>query len=293
MTPSTADAGVERSLADPLGRDASRWDASLALRFERVGNRSVLTERMHRGPLVVQKALYPEGPDVCQCVIVHPPAGIVGGDQLLVSASIGPGAHAQLTTPGAARWYRSAGLPAQQMFRAQIGDGGWLEYLPQGTIVHEGAIASSTMHIALDGASGFVAAEVVALGRRAAGEQFRCGEWRQRIDIVRDGAPIWSERAVVAGGGALLKSAVGLNGSSVFGTFIAVGGHPPDKSIPQLRALSPTEGQGSVTRLPVAIVARYLGDSMEAAHAYFAAVWGVLRPSLCQRIAVHPRIWST
>jgi hypothetical protein len=51
-----------------------RWHASLALRYERRGDRTVLAHRAHVGPLVVQKALYQEGPAVCHTIVVHPPA---------------------------------------------------------------------------------------------------------------------------------------------------------------------------------------------------------------------------
>ena len=293
MTCVAADAGIGHWHAHTAHPDAAHWDASLALRFERVGPRSVLAQREHRGPLVVQKALYPEGPGVCQCVIVHPPAGIVGGDRMLLRVTVGAGAHAQLTTPGAARWYRSAGLQAEQTFGARVEEGGSLEWLPQGTIVHEGAIARSTTQIELVGDAGFVGAEIVALGRRAAGERFLRGEWRQRFEIVRDGAPIWSERAVVRGDGALLTSAVGLNGAPVFGTFVAVKSGLSDALMPALRALAPTQGAGSVTRLPDAIVARDVGASMEAAGAYFIDMWSMVRSRLCGLAAVRPRIWST
>ena len=70
-----------------------------------------MTHREHRGPLVVQKALHPEGPGVCQCVIVHPPAGIAGGDRLRLEVALGRDSFVHLTTPGAAKWYRSAGVP--------------------------------------------------------------------------------------------------------------------------------------------------------------------------------------
>ena len=42
------------------------WLASLHLRFAREGERSLLRENRHVGPLRVQRALYPEGPEVCQ-----------------------------------------------------------------------------------------------------------------------------------------------------------------------------------------------------------------------------------
>jgi len=58
------------------------WEAHLELRFEREASRAVLAARRHIGPLRVQEALYPEGPGVCQVIVVHPPGGIVGGAEI-------------------------------------------------------------------------------------------------------------------------------------------------------------------------------------------------------------------
>ena len=98
---------------------------------------------------------------------------------------------------------------------------------------------------------------------------------------------------MLKGDGALLASAVGLNGAPVFGTFVAVMPGSSDTMMPALRDLSAVQGQGSVTRLPDIIVARYVGDSMEAAGAYFMDAWSIVRPLLTGLVAVRPRIFST
>jgi len=102
----------------------------------------VLAARRHSGPLRVQKALYPEGPGVCQVVVVHPPGGIVGGDSLTIEVAAGRRAHAQLTTPGAAKWYRSAGAVARSDTMLQVAAGALVEWLPQETMLFDGARAS-------------------------------------------------------------------------------------------------------------------------------------------------------
>ncbi len=120
------------------------WHGRLSLSYARVGDRTLLARRTHRGPLVVQSSLYPEGERVCQNIIVHPPAGIVGGDTLRLDIDVGEGARAQITTPGAAKWYRSSGAAARQDVASRVQAGSTLEWLPQETIVFDGAIAGAS-----------------------------------------------------------------------------------------------------------------------------------------------------
>ncbi|KPA93832.1 urease accessory protein UreD, partial [Pseudomonas asplenii] len=85
------------------------WHAELELGYARFGDTTRPVRRRHLGPLRVQKHLYAEGPEVCQHIIVHPPGGIAGGDRLDISAHVERDAWAQLTSPGAAKWYRASG----------------------------------------------------------------------------------------------------------------------------------------------------------------------------------------
>jgi urease accessory protein len=269
------------------------WHGELALVYERSGNRSVLTRRAHRGPLVVQKALYPEGDAVCQSIIVHPPAGVAGGDRLALDVAVGADAWAQLTTPGAAKWYRSSGPVAQQRLAFSVGAGATLEWLPQETIVFDGAVARLETRVDLHPDARFTGWEITCLGRRLAGEAFRHGGIRQEVVIMRDGRRQWTERALVAGGSALLQSPVGLNGEPVFGTFFAAAPRVSDALVLACREVICENGDTGITRLPGLLLARYRGAAPESARDYFAALWACTRPILAGRQAVSPRIWNT
>jgi urease accessory protein len=287
------DAGRPLSQSTVVPSEGTGWRARLALGFTYDHGRSRLTRREHEGPLVVQRPLYPEGDGVCQCIVVHPPGGIAGGDRLALTVDVAQRAHAQLTTPGAAKWYRSGGNLATQQLVFRVAEGAMLEWLPQGTIVFDGAQAASTLRIELERDAGYFGWEVVCLGRTASAERFRQGEWRQCVDILRDNALVWSERMLLHGDGPLLFSRAGLNGAPVFGTFVAMTANFDDSLLAACRELAPARGEGAVTRLPGALVARYRGDASEAAHDYFATLWTTLRPHVAGRAAVRPRIWGT
>ena len=89
------------------------WNATLALDYTRQADKTVARFH-HNGPLRILRSLYPEGESICHNVIVHPPGGLVGGDTLDLGFTVGPGAHGLVTTPGATRFYRSAGELALQ-----------------------------------------------------------------------------------------------------------------------------------------------------------------------------------
>jgi hypothetical protein len=87
-----------------------------------------------------------------------------------------------------------------------------LEWLPQASILFDGIDARSDVRVRLARDSVYIAFDIVCLGRTASNERFDNGAWRQRVDVDRADALNWSERAVLRGGDALLRSSAGLNG---------------------------------------------------------------------------------
>jgi len=267
-------------LAEPI---AASWTASLALGFESRQGRTVLGSRRAEGPLAIQKPLYPEGGDLCHAIVVHPPGGIAGGDELTLSVRAARESAALLTTPGAGKWYRSAGAWAKQKLSFDVE--GSLEWLPRETIVYDGALADLDCEIRLASGARYIGWEIVCLGRTGSGERFTRGKVRLRAALFRDDRLLWLERGTIDGGGRILASPAGLAGSTVFGTLIAT--LEATELLSACRTIAPT------TQLPGLIVSRYLGDSTQEAFERFNSLWKLLRPSVMQREAVLPRIWST
>ncbi len=269
------------------------WKAELSLVYRRIGDRTVLAERRHEGPLVVQKPLYPEGGAVCHTVLVHAPGGIAGGDVLGLALALEQGAHVLVTTPSATKWYKANGRVARQAGRFRVADGAVLEWLPLETIVFNEADAAIAARVDLDAGAVYAGWEITCLGRRASGEVFRVGVLRQQLEIYRDGRLIWNDRIAMGGGERLLSSTVGLGGRHVTGAMAVAGIGPlPADLLETCRTIAPMDGEGRITALPDIVSARYLGGGAEQAKNYFEAVRGVLRPWYAGCRAQRPRLWD-
>jgi urease accessory protein len=279
-----------RDHPDPHPTSHAAWHASLHLRFVVDSGTTRLAGRNHSGPLRVQKALYPEGPGVCHAIVVHPPGGVAGGDQLAIAVDAGAGSHAFLTTPGAAKWYRSSGATARQTVRIEAGEGSAVEWLPQETIVFDQARVEMVHEVDLAAGASYIGSEILCFGRTASGERFERGSLRQHTSIRRGGRLLWWEQGVLAGGGPAMDSALGLAGSSVCATLVGVGRPAPVSLLAALRSGDPAL---AVSQVKSVFVARYLCDDSETARHAITRVWQALRPHLLGRSAAVPRIWAT
>ncbi len=270
------------------------WRARLDLGFECRAGRSVLARRRHSGPLCVQRPFYPEGKDICHVYVLHPPGGVVGGDELEIDVAVDDTAAVLLTTPAAGKFYRSDSVVARQTQHFRVAAQAALEWLPQETIVFDGASLAVSSRVALEGAACFIGWEILCLGRPGAGEVFKHGSVRQCWEIWRDDRPLFIERALYEQGGAPLVAPWGLAGQPVSGTLVCVGNAAGlTERVREATAQMNIEGLFSATQLAEVLMCRYLGRHVEEARRCFIAAWEILRPTVLQRPACAPRIWAT
>ena len=268
------------------------WRASLSLGFADDGGTTRLVERRHSGPLRVQKPLYPEGGAVCHAIVVHPPGGVVGGDQLELSATVGEGARAFLTTPGAAKWYKANGKISRQRVRLHAAAGASLEWLPQETIFFDDAHVELEQDITLAAGASYIGCDILCMGRSASGERFRSGRVVQRTRIRQGARLLWWEQGALTPHG--MASPLGMDGRTVCATLLVAGAPLPAAVLAQLRSDAAAAGAGfGATQMKGLLVVRHLGDDSEAAREIMLAAWRTVRPHLLGRAPFDPRSWRT
>lgn len=270
--------------------DPAAWQATLRLRFAHDAGASRLLERLHSGPLRVQKPLYPEGPGICHAILIHPPGGVVGGDRLSVDIAAGPASHAFLTSPGAAKWYRANGKLSMQEVRIDAGAGASVEWMPQEAIFFNDARVQLVHQVELAADANYIGCDILCFGRRASGERFERGAITQRSQIRRGGKLLWWEQGALRGASPAMDSVFGLDGASVCATLIGVGKPVPAALLTAMRALDPAL---ALTQVKSVFVARLLCADSERARRVMTGVWQQLRPHLLGCAAPIPRIWQT
>ncbi len=284
------------------GVASSGWEAKLELGFEpprhrptgeslSVGDtRSRLVRRRHQGPLTVQRPFYPEG-GTCHVYVLHPPGGIVGGDTLSIDVDVGAGAEGLVTTPGAGKFYRSAGTRASQTQTLHVGAGGAFEWFPLENIFFPGALVDLRTEVVLEADARFALWEISCFGRPVANEQFDFGNVTTRLSMRRGDTPILIERQRIDSGTFEVCSL--MHGYCVNGTFVITNANEDALSSARDAAEVGAHGHVGLTLLDDVLVARYLGNSTEMARRLFTRIWTNVRPLTFGRVACLPRIWAT
>lgn len=293
------------SLAFTSSKNA--WLASLMLEFSFTASGSQLTKTTRKGPLSVQKAFYPEGRNCAHIYLLHPPAGIVSGDELTIEINVNEQAHCLVTTPGANRFYRaredlSIGDSKQvQVCKVILADQAICENFPLETIVYEGADGFNTVDIQLTKSSSYLGWDITCLGLPRSNQPFNDGHYSQLNRVYCDDKLIYHDRIAIKPTNPLKTHIAGLNNHSVFATFIAYSGDklkPSEQTllIEELRVLiedKQAQEKISITQIRQLLIIRYLGQHAEECKALFIALWQIIRPVYLNKKGIVPRIWHT
>lgn len=284
------------------GRQSSDWLAHLTLKFafQAAQQRTILYHRQHVGPVRVQKMLWPEKTGIGHVYIVHPPAGIAGGDQLYFDLQIEADAHALVTTPGAGKWYRSHQKKAVQKIDIQVKDHAVFEWLPQESMLFNGANVITETQIQLAEHACFIGWDMLVLGRQARGERFEQGQYYSDFKLYQAQQLLVADRLYFQGNDRWLSSCLGMHQHQVMGSFWAVAPvqyrdqNLLNEQLERIRAL--------MTRMKVAVqltilghvlCARFVGDDVRSCHDAFAAIRAQLRRYWFDLDEEFPRIWRT
>jgi urease accessory protein len=257
----------------------------------------VLIENRHAGPLVVQKAIYPEGEQICHVVIVHPPGGMAGGDELTLEIDLAENSSAVISTPGAAKWYKAPRRTCRQKTTIRLEKGSTLDWLPQENIFYNATRAESVFTLQIESGATAIGWDIGLLGRQASGEQWLEGSLRfeNRLETP-EGVPLWVERLRLEASDFLRKAGQGLGGFNVFGTLWAIGCGCTAAVAEELAPQLPfeTDLRAGVTTLPEGILLiRGLAHEVEPLRQMMMDCWRRLRP-LVHGLPSQPlRLWAT
>lgn len=290
-------------------RFLSSWHGNLNLVFSYKDGKTQVVRTEMKAPLKVQRPFYPEGSEVCHSVVLHTAGGVVGGDRLSQNFHLEPNCRALITTAAASKIYRTlplpplnkgglGGLEASQTIRMQVADGACLEWLPQETIVFDGAIYRQDLRVELAPKARWLGWEITRFGRSARGERFLNGEWRSHTEVWQQGRPLWIERLKLPGGEEIINSPHGLAGMPVVASLAWVGQAVSPELVEKVRNLwdgrdsGATRGEVGVTSLTEGLLCRYRGTSTAEVRNWFTDVWHLLRLCFLESPACPPRVWG-
>ncbi|MCW5774151.1 MAG: urease accessory protein UreD [Rhodospirillaceae bacterium] len=283
--------------ATPLPR-LERSDGTLLLHVARDPDGATrVADLYQRDPC---RALFPlgEADDVFQAVMVTTSGGLAGGDRIAVEIAAGPGAAALVTTQAAEKIYRARDEATTFSARISAADGAWLEWLPQETILFDGARFRRETRIELSETARLLAAEIVVFGRTARGERIEAGEYVDRWHVSRGGKLVWADAlSLTEAPAAALAHPAGFGGAVAAATAIYAGPDAADQ-LQRAREAVADEAADVPRRIGVTLVnglllARFLSNDAQELRSDLARLWCSLRKAAGNLPAKLPRTWYT
>jgi len=231
--------------------------------------------------------------DIPVAALLTTSGGLTGGDRLRVSVGTTGGARAIAATVAAEKVYRSLGPDANVDVSLTVEPGGWLEWLPQETILFDGARLARTVEADLAADARLLAVETLVFGRTARGERFRHGKLLDRWRVRVGGRLVWADTLRLEGAtGSRLDAAAAFAGAVAFATAVYVGANAAEH-LPRARALAEAVGgRGGATLVNGVLLARFLSHDAQALRRGLMRYLGGLRQAAAGLPPALPRLWQ-
>jgi urease accessory protein len=269
----------------PVGATAA-GGGTLKASFRRQGAHTALDRVYEAGSLRLRQ---PRGTD-CEATLVNTGGGIVGGDRLTVALSVGAGASMTVSSVAAEKIYYSAGATAYLETRLNLAAEARLDWLPQETILFDGARVDRRFTIDLAPSAHLLAAETLIFGRLARGETSIHGWFRDGWRIRRDGRLLFADESRLDGAiGTILDRPAVAGGARAVALILVVAPDAERWLAPARAALEPFRSlgvEGGASVRDGLLVGRLLSRSPEDLRAALIAVLSVLRSQTL------PRSWG-
>lgn len=234
------------------------------------------------------KALLPHVRGTPEVVFLNTSGGLTSGDRLGYALDLAGGARVVATTQAAERAYRADHGPAQVRVAHQVGPGGWLDWLPQETILFDRADLTRETSITLAPDAGCLMLEAVVLGRAAMGETLRDLQFSDIRRIERAGKPIFLEPFLL-NSNILAKGARSalLGAARAFATLVLAAPGAADAVQSARAALDEPGVEAAASALDGLCVVRMLAPDGWPLRKQIVKLMGALR-----RGAAPPRVWQ-
>lgn len=203
----------------------------------------------------------PEPGEPIQAVLVTTSGGVTDGDSLKIEITARAGTEAVVATQAAEKIYRAARIAEHCAIDVALsaGDGATLDWLPQETIVFQGARLKRRTVAEVTPGAALLACEMVVLGRAASGERFQSGLLLDSWSVRRAGKLAWTDTLRVEGE---TPKGAGFREANALATVIGVWDEP-QPHFEQARTLLEAAGdvRAGVTLVNGVMVARLLGEA--------------------------------
>ena len=266
-----------------------RWaDGVAEVSFVQVGDETRLRHLYQSDPC---RVLFPRQADGApkEAVIVTTSGGVVGGDRLRFEIGAVANCVATVTTQAAEKIYRATGADSEIDVTVSAINCGFLEWMPQETILFDGARLRRRTRLDIQGTARVLAGEIVVFGRRARDEKFTRGFLHDDWRIFQDGRLVWADALHLSGDiGAAIANVHAFDGAAAVATAIYCA---PDAAA-WLEAARDLLGEGGASCVDGILVIRLVNADAAALRADFAQFWKMFRHKTAGLPATLPRVWE-